>query len=136
MDRIELRGLRVSGVHGVLPEEQERAQPFEVDVTIEADLASAATSDDLADTLDYGALVRIAERVVATESHQLLERIAGRIADDVLAADERARAVEVTVWKLRPPVPEALDRAGVTIVRRRDEGSRAGGSSSRFGFGR
>src|SRR5581483_9227757 len=55
-DRIELRGLRAQGVHGVLPEEQVRAQPFEVDLTVEADLRAAGRSDDLADTLDYGAI--------------------------------------------------------------------------------
>ena len=31
-DRIELRGLRVLGVHGALPDEQVRAQPFEIDL--------------------------------------------------------------------------------------------------------
>ena len=47
-DRIELRGLRVLGTHGVLPEEQARAQPFAVDVDVWLDTAEAAASDDLA----------------------------------------------------------------------------------------
>ena len=46
-DRIELRGLRVLGTHGVLPEERERAQPFEVDLDIDADLRPAGVSDAL-----------------------------------------------------------------------------------------
>ena len=46
MDVIELRGLRVMGTHGVLPEEHARAQPFEVDLDVEADLAIAGDSDD------------------------------------------------------------------------------------------
>ena len=45
-DRIELRGLRVLGVHGALPEEQERAQPFEVDLDVEADLRPATAGQD------------------------------------------------------------------------------------------
>ena len=53
-DRIELRGLRVLGAHGVLPEEQQRAQPFEVDLDLELDLRPAGRSDALADTVDYG----------------------------------------------------------------------------------
>ena len=48
-DRIELRGLRVVGTHGALPEEQVRAQPFEVDLDIEVDLRPAGLSDDLDD---------------------------------------------------------------------------------------
>lgn len=119
MDRIVLRGLRAVGVHGVLPEERERAQPFEVDVDVEADLSVAASTDDLGDTIDYGALVELVSRVVTTESHALLERLAGRIAEEVLAFDDRAFSATVSVWKLRPPVPLALDRAGVTITRSR-----------------
>ena len=61
-DRIELRGLRSIGTHGVLAEEQARAQPFEVDLELEADLTVAGRSDDLIDTVDYGSL---AERVAA-----------------------------------------------------------------------
>ncbi len=57
-DRIELRGLRALGTHGVLPEEQERPQPFEVDLDLEVDLRRAGRSDDLADTVDYGAVQR------------------------------------------------------------------------------
>ncbi|HVM09756.1 MAG TPA: dihydroneopterin aldolase [Acidimicrobiales bacterium] len=122
MDLIQLRGLRVVGVHGVLPEERERAQPFEVDLDIETDLSSAGASDHLDDTLDYGALTAIAERVVAEESYGLLERVAARVAEALLDADERVASVTVTVWKLRPPVPMQLDRAGVRITRRRQAG--------------
>ncbi len=57
------------------------------------------------------------ERVVAGESHRLLERLATRIADDVLAVDPRIDAVTVTVRKLRPPVPLDLASAGVTVTR-------------------
>jgi dihydroneopterin aldolase len=119
VDRIELRGLRVVGTHGVLDAERAQPQPFEVDVVIEADLRAAGASDALRDTVDYGAIAAVAERVVRDESHDLMERIAERIADDVLAADARVAAVTVTVWKLRPPVPVDLDRAGVTIRRER-----------------
>jgi dihydroneopterin aldolase len=117
-DRIELRGLRVLGVHGVLAEEQSRAQPFEIDLDVEADLAEAGRSDDLDDTIDYGAVVASVERVVQSEHHQLLERLAQRIADEVLA-DERVTAVTVAIRKLRPPVPQDLATSGVRIIRTR-----------------
>ena len=91
-DRIELRGLRATGTHGVLPEEQSRPQPFEVDVDVEADLARAGRSDALADTLDYGALAEAVVRIVEQERFALLERLAERIAEAVLT-DDRARSV-------------------------------------------
>ncbi|HET7652664.1 MAG TPA: dihydroneopterin aldolase [Acidimicrobiales bacterium] len=118
-DRIQLRGLRVLGTIGALPEEQVRAQPFEVDLDVECDLSAAGASDDLDDTLDYGEIASTVARVVASERHQLLERVAQRIADDVLAHDTRVTAVAVTVRKLRPPVPVDLATAAVTITRAR-----------------
>ena len=104
------------GVHGALPEEQVRVQPFEVDVDVEADLAAAGRSDDLADTVDYGALAALVVRVVEEEHCVLLERLAERIADAV-RADPRVHSVTVVVRKLRPPVPVDLDTAGVRITR-------------------
>ncbi len=105
------------GAHGALPEEQGRAQPFEIDLDLTTDLAAAATTDSLADTVDYGAVVTAVEKVVAGERHRLLERLATRIADDVLALHPRIDSVTVTVRKLRPPVPVDLASAGVTIAR-------------------
>jgi dihydroneopterin aldolase len=116
VDLVQLRGLRVLGVHGVLPQEQDQPQPFEVDLDVEADLREPGRSDDLAHTVDYGALAEAAARVVADERHALLERVAERVAEAVLA-DPRVVAVTVTVRKLRPPVAVDLDHAAVRITR-------------------
>jgi dihydroneopterin aldolase len=118
-DRIEIRGLRALGVIGVLPEERERAQPFEVDLDVEVDTAAAGASDTLTDTVDYGELTVRTARVITDERYQLLERVAQRIAEDVLAADGRIEAVVVTVRKLRPPIPVDVATSGVTIRRTR-----------------
>jgi dihydroneopterin aldolase len=115
-DRIELRGLRAVGTHGVLPEERDRPQPFEVDLDVALDLRAAAATDGLDDTVDYGALAVRAAAVVTGERHALLERLAQRIADAVLE-DPRVRGVTVTVRKLRPPVPVDLATAAVRLVR-------------------
>ena len=115
-DRLELRGLRCVGVHGALPEEQVRAQPFEVDLDVVCDTRAAGRSDQLADAVDYGGLVEAAAKVVTGERFALLERLAERIAEVVLA-DGRVTSVTVTVRKLRPPVPVDLASAGVCITR-------------------
>ena len=52
-DRIELKGIQAIGTIGVLPEEQERAQPFEVDITVESDLSQSGQTDSLNDTVNY-----------------------------------------------------------------------------------
>lgn len=119
-DRIEVRGLRATGVHGALEEERRRAQPFEVDLDVWADLAPGAASDRLTDTVDYGALAEAAQSVVTAGSYRLLEALAGEIARVLLAADDRVRGVSVTVRKLRPPVPLDVATTGVRIVRWRE----------------
>lgn len=119
MDQIQLRGLRVMGTHGVLAEEQTRAQPFQVDVVLSVDLAAASSSDRLDDTVDYGEVTGVVAGIVEGEHFALLERLAGRIVEVVLGLDERIAAVDVTVTKLRPPVPSDLSSAGVRLVRSR-----------------
>jgi len=118
-DVIELRGLRLAGIVGVLPHEQAQPQPLELDLDVHLDLAEAGVRDALEDTVDYGALCAIAERVVATTSFALLEALAERLAADLLAADARVDAVSVSVRKLRPPVAQQLATSGVRIRRGR-----------------
>jgi dihydroneopterin aldolase len=122
-DRIELSGLEFTAVVGVLPEERDRAQPLRVDLVVQIDLSEAGVSDRLDDTIDYGRLCDTVVEVATGEHPKLLERLAGVVADAVLSFDVRVSAVEVSVAKLRPPVPHRLDRAGVHITRRAGGGS-------------
>ncbi len=115
-DRILIPGLRELGVHGVLPEEHERPQPFEVDLELVVDTSAAGVSDDLADTVDYSAVCEAVARVVSTESYELLERLAARIAD-VCRADPRVHGVVVEVRKLHPPVRANVRHVAVRIER-------------------
>ena len=118
-DRIEIRELRVTGIHGVLPEERERAQPFSIDIVAWVDMEAAQHSDDLADTVDYGALAQAAADIVGGRSYRLLEALAGRLASALLIVDPRLEAVEVTVRKLRPPLALDVGSTGVRVRRAR-----------------
>ncbi|MGI8792423.1 MAG: dihydroneopterin aldolase [Acidimicrobiales bacterium] len=113
-----MRGIRAMGTHGLLPEERDRAQPFEVDVELWLDLRAAGQSDDLEDTVDYGQVVSQVSAVIANEQHNLLERLAARICE-VALANPKVRTAEVAVRKLRPPVPADLDHVEVRIRRGR-----------------
>jgi dihydroneopterin aldolase len=66
-DRIALTGLRVRGFHGVLAQERVDGQDFLVDVVLHLDLARAAASDAVADTVHYGELAERLAAVVAGE---------------------------------------------------------------------
>jgi dihydroneopterin aldolase len=118
-DRITLTGLRVRGHHGVFDHERRDGQDFLVDLTVWLDLTAAQRTDALADTADYGALATIAADVVAGPPYDLIEAVAGRIADEVLAAEDRSAAVEVTVHKPSAPIPLAFADVAVTVRRER-----------------
>jgi dihydroneopterin aldolase len=123
-DRIELRGLKVRGQHGVFDHERANGQDFVVDITVWMDLVDAAASDQLADTYDYSALALLAADVVAGPARNLIETVAAQIADQVMD-DERVHAVEVMVHKPQAPIPQQF--ADVAVVVRR---SRRGGRGS------
>jgi dihydroneopterin aldolase len=119
MDRITLKGMRFEGRLGVSEEERLLPQLLEVDVEIGADLAVAAGSDVLDDTIDYGPLVLLTGRVVGGSDFRLLERLAGAVADAVLEAAPRAGDVTVRVRKLAVPLDVDMDHAEVELHRRR-----------------
>jgi 7,8-dihydroneopterin aldolase/epimerase/oxygenase len=118
-DRIELRSMRLVGVVGVLPEERTRAQPLELDLDLDVELAPAGASDDLRDTVDYGAVCDRVAATVAEGAPALLERLAEEVAAAALDVDERIEAVTVALRKLRPPVPHDIESTGVRLTRTR-----------------
>jgi dihydroneopterin aldolase len=113
--------LCVRGQHGVFDHERAEGQDFVIDITVWIDLADAAASDDLSDTYDYGALAQRAADIVAGPARNLIETVAGEIAQDVMD-DQRVHAVEVAVHKPQAPIPQRV--ADVAVVARR---SRRGG---------
>lgn len=122
-DRLSLIGMRFAGRHGVHAEEKVTPQPFEVDVVLHADLAPAAERDDLAATVDYGALFELVRGIVEGGSYDLIEALAGAIARAVLAvtAPDMVDAVEVRVRKPEAPLDGVFDTVEAAIIRRRPE---------------
>jgi dihydroneopterin aldolase / 2-amino-4-hydroxy-6-hydroxymethyldihydropteridine diphosphokinase len=125
LDRIDVHGLEVLTLIGALPHERQRNQPIRIDLTVEADLADAGRSDELADTVHYGDVTRTAASIARESTDVLLERLAQRIAEAILDKP-RVEAVHVTVTKLRPPIDEHVDTTSVRIVRRRPRPTSAG----------
>jgi dihydroneopterin aldolase len=111
----------VLGRHGALQGEQDTAQPFEVDLEVEAELGDAARDDDLTKTIDYSFVVETAMSIVRQHKYRLLEALAGAIANGILEIPT-VKAVTVTVRKLRPPVAADMASAGVRLRRERVSG--------------
>ena len=126
LDEITLTGVRAFGYHGVYPDERRVGQEFVVDATMYVTTArAAAASDDVVDTIHYG---EVAERIVALvqgEPVNLLETLAARLADDLLARDG-VRTVAITVHKPQAPITVPFADVSVTIRRARPDGAPAG----------
>jgi dihydroneopterin aldolase len=115
---IALTGLRARGRHGVYDFERAQGQDFVVDVVLEVDLAPAAASDDVADTVHYGELADRLVKIVAGDPVNLIETLADRLASACLA-DERVVAATVTVHKPQAPISHEFTDVAVTLRRSR-----------------
>ncbi len=119
LDRIRLRGVRARGFHGVFGHERDSGQEFVVDVVLGVlSISKAAKTDDLAHTVDYGAVAQAVVDVIEGPPQNLIETVAVTIADRCLAFDY-VRAVRVTVHKPQAPIPVAFDDVSVSITRAR-----------------
>jgi dihydroneopterin aldolase/2-amino-4-hydroxy-6-hydroxymethyldihydropteridine diphosphokinase len=117
-DRIEVRGLRVRGRHGVLDAERRNGQEFLIDAVLAVDTRPAAASDDLSLTVDYGGLSERLAAIVAGEPVNLIETLAERLAQACLA-EPAVRQAEITVHKPNAPISLPFGDVLVTICRER-----------------
>lgn len=116
-DRVLIEGLTFFGYHGVRPEEQRLGQKFRVDVELTLDLGRAASSDRVADTVNYEEICRLVLEVGRGRRCNLVETLAERIAAVLLKAFP-AQEILVRVKKTSPPFDGTLTAVGVEIRRR------------------
>jgi len=117
-DQIVLKGISAKGYHGVLDFEKRDGQTFLVDVTMDVDLSPAGASDDLADTVNYAEVAGDVVALIEGEPLDLIEALASRIADRVLARP-LVEAVEVVVHKPEAPVGHPFIDVQVRVFRER-----------------
>ena len=118
-DMIFVSGLLIHAHHGVMAHEAKVGQRFVIDMEIAIDLAPAAASDKLVDTVSYASIVETATRAFTAKSYRLVEAAAGAIADAVLGASTGITAVKVTVHKPHAPIAAIFGDVGVTLLRTR-----------------
>lgn len=116
LDRLAVRGIEAFGHHGVFDFERRDGQVFVADLVLGLDTRSAARSDDLRDTVDYGSLVAKVKDAIESDPVDLIETLAERIANTCLE-DDRVRTVEVTVHKPDAPIESTFADIALTITR-------------------
>ena len=114
--RVELRGLSAYGAHGVSDAEREVGRRIVLDISFTVPASAAVETDDIADTVDYGAVAALAAAIVAERSCRTLERLCALVADEITERHGVAE-VEVRAAKPEPPIPEAIGEVAVTLRR-------------------
>jgi dihydroneopterin aldolase len=102
-----------------MPYEGKVGQTFTIDIGLDIDLADAARSDKVADTVSYDKVVDCARAAFTAQKYRLIEAAAGRVADAVLEAFPRVRKITVTIHKPHAPIAATFSDVGVTLERTR-----------------
>lgn len=121
MDKIFLNNLSFYGYHGVLTEENKLGQKFFIDLELYLDLQSAGKNDDLDESVNYAVVYELVKEICEQERYQLIEALAERIADQILAEFSKIKAVLVKVKKPEAPIPGIFDNVGVEIFREKNK---------------
>lgn len=119
--KILIDSLELHGFHGWYKHEGEFGQHFMVDLELAVDVSRAAHSDQLADALNYGAVIAATRKLFLEKRYHLLEAVAVALGRGLLDEFALIQEVVVRVKKLTPPVPEKLAFAGVEVTLARDD---------------
>lgn len=114
MREITLTGMQFHSLVGILDHERYTPQPIEVDLIVRVGV------DTSAPVVDYRTLYDVASRALASHTG-LLEEVAERIANGVLALDDRIRSTRVAVRKPQVALPGPVSFAQVAVERTNPE---------------
>lgn len=109
MGLIAIEGMQFYAHHGYHKEEQVIGGQYVVDVYMRFDFSHAAETDDLARTVDYEQVYRIV-RDVMKEKSRLIEHVAQRTLNELVAHFPTLRHIRVRVSKVSPPVQGTVNR--------------------------
>ena len=118
-DQIFLTGIAGFGYHGLFDHERQNGQDFFVDVALTVDLTAASKSDEISDTVNYAEITNLVVSHITTEPVNLIEKLAGRIADHILKDHSKVLVVTVCVHKPQAPVDAVLKDIAVQVTRKR-----------------
>lgn len=119
MGKIIIKGIDLYGYHGVNETEKAKGQRFVIDVVIKKELALAARSDNINDTVSYSQVIKDVKEAFNKTRCNLIESVAQNIADAILNKHSEIKSIEVTVKKPDAPIKAKLLYAAVSIKRKR-----------------
>lgn len=117
MDEIKISNLEVFCHHGVYREENVLGQKFLVDAVLYLSVRKAGLSDALSDSVSYGDVCRLIAAEMKKQNDQLLEKVAERLAEQILLTFPLVHGVKIAVKKPWAPVMMHVDHTAVCIER-------------------
>lgn len=111
---IFLKDICLFAHHGVAPQETKVGNVFIINLRLKVDLARAAETDDVADTVSYADVYQAVKAEMSIPS-KLLEHVCGRIVNRLFCRFPTIEAVEITLSKRNPPMGADIDSAGVEM---------------------
>ncbi len=121
MDKIIIKGLKVFAYHGVNLEEKADGQNFVVDIIAYCSVSRAGRTDDLDYTVSYAKILKTAVRVMTEGKYDLLERVAHRVAEQILNDFAPIERIDVCLKKPEAPINADFDYVAVEISRTRKD---------------
>ena len=114
MDTIFLRDLEIDATIGIFEWEKRIKQKVRIDLEMAADIAKAAASDSIEDTLDYKAISKRIIQFVEESSYELIETLIEKIAE-ILLKEFKIPWVRITLSK--PSAVRGSRDVGIVIER-------------------
>lgn len=114
MDIVKIEGLELMTLIGVYDFERHAKQRVIVDIDMYTDLSQAGISDNVADTVDYGAVAERMADIADAASYQLLEALAGQMMDCILSEFNVNKA---TLKLSKPDILKQANNVAICISR-------------------
>ena len=118
-DVIRMNNMIFYAHHGYYAAERELGQRFELDVELYKDLTRAIETDELENTIDFENVYNSINELFSTSRFALIETVAGKIAEELLAK-YKIQAVRVVIRKPQVPIKGILDHVEIDIYREKE----------------
>ena len=118
MDKIIIENLELIAEHGVFKEEKFLGQKFIISVEMTTDTREAGKTGNLNASTHYGFVADDIEKIFTSQSFDLIETCAEKIAEMILTKYPLISEVKVTVKKPWAPIRKHFDFIAVEITRK------------------
>ena len=117
MDEIRIYGLECYAYHGVYEEEKKKGQRFVINATLYQNMDKASGTDEITDSTHYGQVCEFMNRFMQENPKNLLEAVAGSMADAVLSSFPLLQGIDLEIEKPEAPIPLPFQTVSVKLHR-------------------